>query len=287
MSEFVVVGVDGSTQAASAVQWGAREAQARGIELRLVHVWSGHAHMARDVQTRGATAERAEREGRGLLEIAAVQARQTAPGVQVGEELVPGVPSRQLVEVAGDASMIVVGMRGRGGFASLLLGSTAQRIAARSACPVVVLGNGTSAPSTGHVVLGLDVHRPGDAGLRFAFDAAARREAELHVVYGWAVDDTTARITSGSNFDLDELRAAQQRALTEALAPWGARYPQVKVVDISLDATGDAALVGASVGAGLLVIGARRPAAGPRHLGPIAHSVLRHAACPVAVVPEV
>ena len=287
MNELVVVGVDGSPQSEAAVRWAAGEAQSRGAALQMVHAWSRHARGARDVQMRGASVQRAEADGRAVLDIAAALARQAAPDVDVRERLVPGSPAQTLVDAAGDAALIVVGIRGRGGFASLLLGSTSQRVAAHATCPVVVLGRQPAYPPAGRVVLGLNVHKAAGASALFAFDAAARADAELQVVYGWAVDDTYARLSQGAAFNLDELRAQQQLALAEALKPWADALPLVKVVQLAVDATADAALVAASEGADLLVVGAHRPHGGPRHLGPIAHNVLRHATCPIAVIPEV
>ena len=235
---------------------------------------------------RGATVQRAAMDGRGVLEIATALVRQDVPQADVREQLIDGIPARQLVESAAEAAMIVLGARGHGGFASLLLGSTSQRVAAHAPCPVVVVGQDAERPPTGRIVLGLNVHKASAAALEFAFSMAARTAAELHVIYGWAVDDTYARFSKGSAFNLDELREQERQALSDVLDPWIAKAPQVNVVQLALDATADAALVAASAEADLLVLSARRARTGPRHLGPVVHSALRHATCPVAVVPE-
>jgi nucleotide-binding universal stress UspA family protein len=286
MNGPIVVGVDGSSRSTAAVRWAAREAAARGAVLQPTNAWLRHARGARDIQTRGASAQGAELAGREAVELASVTARQIAPSLELRGVLVEGPAARRLVESAARASLLVVGTRGRGGFAALLLGSTSQWAAAHAACPVVVVADRPERPAASRVVLGVNAHSGVTPATRFAFEAAARAGAELHAVYGWAVDDSYERIASSGDFDPERLRARQETLLDEALAPVGAEFPQVKVVRSAVDATGDAALVAASQEADLVVISVRRPAAGPRHLGPIAHSVLRHAACPVAVVPQ-
>lgn len=286
MTDRIVVGVDQSPQSTAALRWAAAEAKDRGAALTLVHAWSWHARGARDVQSRGRAVQRAEQDGRAVLEVAAARIAQEAPEVGVTTSLPAGPAAWRLVDVADGADLLVVGTRGRGGFTSLLLGSTAQRVAARAQCPVVVVGRPGPVAPVGRVVLGVDVARPHDAAARFAFETAVRRGARLSVVFGWAVDETEERMAKGSGFDLEALRESERTALDAAVAPYAARWPSVKVDQTALDATGDSALTGLSEEADLVVIGVQRPGGGPHHLGPIAHSVLRHALCPVAVVPE-
>jgi nucleotide-binding universal stress UspA family protein len=286
MTNRIVVGVDQSPQSTAALRWAAAEARDRGAALTLIHAWSWHAHGARDVQSHGMAVQRGEQDGRAVLEVAAARIAQEAPEVDVTTSLVSGSAAWRLVDGADGADLLVVGTRGRGGFTSLLLGSTAQRVAARAQCPVVVVGRPGPQVPAGRVVLGVDVARPHAAAARFAFESAARRGARLCVVFGWAVEETEERMAKGSGFDLEALRESERAALSGAVAPWAAQWPSVKVDETALDATGDSALTGLSEDADLIVIGAHRPGGGPHHLGPIAHSVLRHATCPVAVVPE-
>jgi nucleotide-binding universal stress UspA family protein len=136
----IVVGVDGSDGAAAALRWAFEEARRTGGELEVV--------LAFDFQLGwidvGATYQ-AE-----WIEHATLKARDEVhrliadsiadPGAVVVHPLVvEGAPAEVLIEVARSADLLVVGTRGRGGFAGLLLGSVSQRCVERAPCPVVVV----------------------------------------------------------------------------------------------------------------------------------------------------
>lgn len=83
-----------------------------------------------------------------------------------------GSPVPRLLEIAADADLLVVGNRGRGGFASLLLGSVSQRLALHALCPIVVVrGDGRAGP----VAVGVDDSAAADQVLDAALTAAAER----------------------------------------------------------------------------------------------------------------
>ena len=67
------------------------------------------------------------------------EARELARGIDVRGELVEGPPASGLLEAARDADLLVVGSRGHGGFASLLLGSVSQQVSHHAPCPVVIV----------------------------------------------------------------------------------------------------------------------------------------------------
>jgi nucleotide-binding universal stress UspA family protein len=169
----------------------------------------------------------------------------------------------------------VVGSRGHGGFAGLLLGSVSLVVAAQAESPVVVVRpaarRGDAAAEGGEVLLGVDGRKPNPAATAFAFEQADRRGLRLRALHAWT----------------QPLPDQEARLLSEALAGWAEQYPQVQVVEqVSPDPAGKA-LVTASHQADLLVVGARRrQSVVGMALGAANHTVLHHARCPVAVVPE-
>ncbi|SEG80504.1 Nucleotide-binding universal stress protein, UspA family [Actinacidiphila yanglinensis] len=290
MRRTVAVGVDGSPASLAAADWAAREAVRRQAPLRLVNAaapppgltstdprrppdddaWSPHA-LAEDL-------------------------RRAHPGARIDVDQVVGQPLPVLFAAADEAELLVLGSRGAGAAAGFLLGSVPLTVVGQAPVPVVLVRAGgpagAGAPSGSgagtEVVLGLDLDRPSDSVVGFAFDAAARRLATLRVVHGWnaplpyglgpASADPEAR---------EELQAHETGALAEALAPWREKYPHTHVVGETIVGDADRHLLGASAEAALLVIG-RRPR-GTRisaHLGSTSHSVLHHAVVPVAVVPH-
>ncbi|MFD0273663.1 universal stress protein [Kitasatospora sp. NPDC127111] len=284
MSHSVVVGIDGSAQSAAAAEWAAQEAHRRGLGLRMVHV-AGAEVDALDRDLRG---------GRPVPEpVTAIRDRVTAalPGLEVSLEILPGNAAETLA-VSRRAEVLVLGSRGVGGFAGLLVGSVGLRAAARATCPVVLVRAGADGRggSPGDVVVGVEGDRPCDPVLAFAFRHAADTGAVLRAV--------ESRNTSHGPYSTEapveqreigeSLAAAERQRLRDALARWREKYPEVRTEADVCPWSPARALVEASRSASLVVLGrrlARHPMAGPR-LGPVAVSVLHHAHSPVAVVPH-
>lgn len=278
MPRTVTVGIDGSSESRAAAEWAAREAELLGLPLRLVHAWQSLA------QAPLLCAETDRDAAEQMLRDTAENLRLRHPGVEVTVESLPGRPVEVLCRVAGEAGLLVLGSRALGGMGGFLLGSVGLSVVAHAERPVVLVRAGgqaadereagpvrgsSAAPAHRPVVLGLDPAAPDDGPIRFAFEAAARRNTSLRAVHGRRPP------VAGSG----------SAALTEALRPWRQKYPDVGVVE---DARlGDAAqlLVDASRGACLVVVGRRRrPGPFGTRIGPVVHEVLHHATAPVAVV---
>ena len=145
MAGTVVVGVDGSGPSDAALTWAIDEARSRHADLAIVHAWSypytaDVAGMAASVAEDPALLASAQ----SVLDDAAARAAGAClPSVTTS--LVHGTPARVLLQAARDADLLVVGTRGRGGFAGLLLGSVSEQCVHHAPCPVVVVPEG--APS--------------------------------------------------------------------------------------------------------------------------------------------
>ena len=136
--ETIVVGVDGSACSLAALRWAVDEAKLRNAGLRVVHAWSyphvSTYHEAAHVM-RLPLAESAE----ALVERVVDQVTEKAGDVEVASEVVESPAAEALIEAAADASLLVVGSRGLGGFRGLLLGSVSQQCAHHAPCPVVIV----------------------------------------------------------------------------------------------------------------------------------------------------
>lgn len=296
----VIAAVDGSEDSTRALEWALTEARLREAPLRVVHA-------VRTANPRGAEPP------------AGTDAPDSSVILQTREALAgrPGLPELSfttldssataiLPDLGAEAQLLVLGSRGRGGFASLLLGSNGMACARDCDSPVVVVPRPgrevhTDAPEPApgtRVVLGMSAEFPDpdpgapqdDPVLGFAYREAALRSARLHIVcaYPWPV---VAWAAAGefvpTAADQEAAEAECRQLVAERIAALKDLYPQV-AVDAEV-AAGDAAghLVAAARGAELVVVGRHRPRAfSPvRMLGSVTHAVLLHAPAPVAVVP--
>ncbi|MDI2129521.1 universal stress protein [Yinghuangia seranimata] len=276
----ITVAVDGSTHAGEALRWAAQEARARGLALRIMHAWLPLPMPG------GRAASLAE--STSILDQAEVQARAFAPGLDVTTVSAADLVGAAIAEESTTAAMLVLGSRGRGGFRSLLLGSTSLTAAAIARCPVVIVREALPVEGPARVrdvVVGLDLDDVAADVLAFAFEeAAAHPAAGLRVLHGWTTG--ASAVAGGPVFDKAAVEEAATRSLAEATAGWSEKYPQIDILRAVAHDAPAAALVGASRHAALTVVGRRRSGTSlGLKLGPVAHAVLLHAHGPVAVVP--
>ncbi|WP_433618699.1 universal stress protein [Dactylosporangium sp. CA-139114] len=269
----VVVGVDGSHDGVRALQWAAADAARRHRPLHLVQ--------ACERQDAVPAAER-------IISRAVVDARDVAADLRITTEIVAERPVPALLNAARHASLVVVGSRGFGGFAALLVGSTGLQLAAHAECPVVVVRRPGDAdgPEAGRVVVGVDGSHDAGHALGFAFEQAAFRGAGLTAVHAyWFSSAAEAGGIAAVVYDEDEVREEQRRMAAESLAGWRERYPEADVRLNIVRGPAGGVLTDASGGAELLVVGARGHGGFPGlRLGSVSQAVLHHARCPVAVV---
>ncbi|WP_086766147.1 universal stress protein [Streptomyces bobili] len=278
----VLVGVDDTPHSWLAAEWAATEAELRGGALRIVHALGPGPEVGYDETGAGLTREVFEA-ATGQVDAGRARIAAAHPGLRVDAVLAHDRPAEAILDSAGDADLIVVGTRGRGGFAGLLLGSVSLKVAAHADRPVAVVRERPEAAKDAGVVVGVRDDRDEEA-VRFAVVEAARRRTPLRVVHAW-----TPVVWAGELAPPPELREEEQhrhRVLLSRAARPAAEYPHVRIeTDLVADAPA-AALVEASQRAGLVVL-PRHPAEGRLglRLGSVTHAVLHHARCPVAVVP--
>jgi nucleotide-binding universal stress UspA family protein len=208
--------------------------------------------------------------------------RERWPGIETTTAVVADETSDALQQEAEGAFELVLGSRGRGGFASLLLGSTSLRMASRSTIPVVIVRG--DATGRGEVVAGIDLRKDVGAVLGYAFDAAALHGARLRVVHAWQM--STTLIDAGYTIEDEDAGPELRERLAAACEPLRRRYPRVDAVGEVVLEHPVQALTRPSRAARLLVVGARERRWSAPRLGSTGHGVVHHAQCPVAVVPS-
>jgi nucleotide-binding universal stress UspA family protein len=212
---------------------------------------------------------------------AALWLRSAHPGLPVDCRVLPGDPAVLLVTRSGAAEEVVVPVSTpvRG------VATVGERVAAYARCPVLISHTG-STPG-GDVVVALDGIAPAEPLLSYGFDTAALRGVPLRPLLVWnALPDAAFGTLNPFAFDRSAADLEADRLLAEELAGWSEKYPDVVVHRQALHAPDVAtALDHFSADAGLLVVGARSPAAhGGTALGGVTRRLVRVARCPVAVV---
>lgn len=282
----VVVGVDGSGSSAMAAAWAADEAARRPAPLRIVHAdqWpSVRPPAPPQVQ------QPMRRFAMTLLQDAVDAAHARHAELAVDSQLGTGTPIELMLAESRTAQLVVLGSRGLGGFAGMLLGSVASAVAAHGSSPVVVVRGPdleSPPPAEGPVVVGLDGTDRDTPALRFAFDFADRVAAPLTAVHTWSDVPLDAPAGEWHRFmDWEAVQEGEYRLLAERLAGWQQEFPDVKISRVVTRDRPVRSLLEAADSARLLVVGSRgRGGFTGILLGSTSQALLHHAPCPVAVV---
>ena len=282
-ADLVVVGIDGSAHAAMAARWAAVEADLRGAALRLVYAYSvpiaGYAGYSMAPDGLGHVMRI---EGEHMLKAVANEIRAQHPTLQVDTRLMQGDAVLALLRESARARLTVVGSRGNGRMAGVLLGSVATAVSAHGTAPVAVIPTeGPGWPHDGAVVVGVDGSSGNEIAIRFAFEQAAFRGAELVAVHTW----NHPRPSQDGVLDMAALDRDERIRLSEDLAGWHERYPDVVVRQQVRQGKATAVLLSIARTAQLLVVGSRgRGGFAGMVLGSTSQSLISHAVCPVVVV---
>ncbi|WP_046729500.1 universal stress protein [Streptomyces humi] len=289
----LVVGVDGSDSSLAAVDWAVGEAARHGLPLHLVHasLWERY-ETARPSFSTGRPAGEVTAEH--VIASCVERARQRDANVKVSAEVLPEDAVDALLRTGTEAFALVTGCRGRGEVAGTLLGSVSLAVAARALCPVVVVRGAerNREGALGSVAVAVGETADGTAGgtesVRFALREAEVRGCAVTAVRAWRIpsqEPVDHMLIADDAARLREERAAA--ALEDALREVVRDHPRVEVRRRVVEGPAHRVMLEAAAGADLVVVGARR-----RHgpfglqLGRIAHTLLHHAPCPVAVVPH-
>jgi nucleotide-binding universal stress UspA family protein len=269
----VVVAVGGNSDGRP-VEWAAAEAAARGAALLIVHVLRPHwaLDLSGLVPVGDCWSDRALAED--ALQLAVRRARAVASDLEIRAQSVVGPPVALLTARSRGAQLLVLGGPSAGDQWRVgpLHTPVCTRVAGRASCPVVVVGHllrGLSAGASPRVVVGVDDSGQGRAALTFAFRAAAQRGLGL-----------TAVRVAGS-----DLPGHARLLLERVLAHGRDQFADVPVEAQAVGGDPARALIAASEGAALVVVGARTRGLRPGAPGSVGGAVVLRAHCPAVLVP--
>ncbi|GAA2436408.1 universal stress protein [Streptomyces macrosporus] len=286
----VAVGVDGSPRSEAALREAAPQARRRAVPLEVVHgrPWSRLGGTGRGF------GPPSREDAQALADAAADRARELEPGLTVLAGVSEEDAAEALVEVSGRAALTVVGSRGLGGFAGLLLGSVSLRVAAHAAGPLLLVRGGPEPEGGGAVhgtvVVGVESDADADA-VELAFEEAAARHAELAALHAWIYHHLSPPgepLVPSSPLEEDIARIARTEAAVAegVVAPFREKYPRVRARVRTVNGSAQHVLIEASRAADLVVLAAHRGRGRlAMRLGPVVHALIHHAHCPVLMVP--
>ncbi|WP_194793301.1 universal stress protein [Raineyella fluvialis] len=254
-SRPVVVGYDSSEMAGRAVTWAAGAAERMGVPLRVIAARENDAQPVRSAEALDAV-------------------RRTHPDLPASGEDPVGTGAGVMVRAGDDATMLVMGNRGRGRITSAFLGTVSMTTAQHAACPVVIIHGDTATDAAPRsIVVGADGSASSTAALDFALSlVAAGGTITLLLCWSTMPQDST-----------DPVPAVAYAMLEQTLA--GRSKPGVGIDLVARPGHPRNVLVTASETADLMVVG-RRGQEGFKglKLGTVAQHALMGARCPVAVV---
>lgn len=280
----IVVGVDGSAASRVAVDWAARSAALRRAPLKLVNVLTPPVVMTfPEVPMPPGYAQWQQEEGAKVLDAARATATEAAAGVEISTEIIAGPSVPSLVEESKNASLIVVGCRGRGALARGVLGSVSTGLMHHALCPVAIIHDEDPVvphPSKAPVVVGVDGSPASEKAVGIAFEEASFRGVDLVAVHAWS--DTGVFEFPGADWSTQQAEAEQ--VLSERLSGWQERYPDVLVRRVVVADRPARQLLEQSEQAQLLVVGSHgRGGFAGMLLGSVSTAIAHTAKTPVII----
>jgi nucleotide-binding universal stress UspA family protein len=285
----ILVGIDGSKNSVPALAWAIQEGRVRSATVEAVYAWQvpALAYTAPGFIPPGEESMRTE--GERIFEDA-IGGIPRHDDVKVLLRICDGAPGDVLVKVSDDseAGVLVVGARGHGGVAGLLLGSVSHSLTHHCHKPLVIVPRTwqAEAAAKGHIVVGVDGSVGSERALCWSVREARLRGVPLEVVMVWAPPGPVvpAHLPLGGSGGI-EIGAKVLDALSDVVSKVDTSGVEVHLT--VLEGTPARVLMARAATADLLVVGTRGLGRARETIsGSVSHACTHHADVPVAVIPE-
>ncbi|KQU56278.1 hypothetical protein ASG84_21245 [Rhodococcus sp. Leaf278] len=281
----IVVGVDGSPNSVSAALWAATIAERLDSPMHIAEavqqpaLYSGE---PASVIPREVWDEQRRKAELVVADVAtAVLARHPNSAVTTSVEETSACA--MMVELSRTARMLVVGNPASGPIVSALFGSTAQEVSNAAQCPVIVWREGSHAVDA-PILVGIDGSATSEVAVGQAFDLASSFGVPMIAALAWNSLSQGAALSLPGSPDGTEIEREQRLLMSECLAGWAEKYPDVSVEHVVQQGNPAHLLVDLSKRAGLVVVGSHGRGVVARALfGSTSSNLTRHAHCPVMI----
>jgi nucleotide-binding universal stress UspA family protein len=287
MTGRIVVGIDGSQESGNALEWAVSRARLGGEQLELVNTYS----LTPDLDFYGYHAASQPTDwlvefSQQVLDAAARRVRELAPDLPCLQTSQLGHPALVLAQASEGADAVVVGRRGLGGVASIVVGSVSNRLTTHAKCPVVVIGE-LELPTSGPIVVGVDGSEFGTNALHYALAEAVVHHTSVRAVVAYqavhpAFDTDTELVSRMRAEAAADAADTINRAIDKAHGP---EPTSVGVERVVVEGRAAEAILAHAADAQLVVVGTHGKGLVRRILlGSVSRQVLNDADRPVAVV---
>lgn len=278
MSAHFVVGIDGTEQSRSALEWALQRATERRASVELLHV-ADDSFLAESA----AFLSEAQAASEQMLATEIELAEQSGFSGTLSGTAVVGHPVAEVEAASRRADLLILGEHSGSRFAGSFFGTRAVKVAATAHCPVAVIPSELSAERSG-IVVGVDGSEAAQRAIAFAAEEASLRGTELIAVYAWMPPLTPGLEYLWSEELVVAQRAAAEEAIAIGTAGLAERYPDLAVRREIVQSPPVAALLEHAKTAELAVVGSRGRGGLQRLLlGSVSHGVLQDLPCPVVV----
>lgn len=291
----ILVGVDGSPSGRTALAWAIDAAAARRLQVQAVYTWHVPAAAYGAPGFIPLDAEQVRKEAEHMIEAELAEIG-ADPAVPVQIDVVEGQAPAVLRGLAEDpqVSLVVVGTRGHGTAAGMMLGSVSHALSHDSPKPLVIVpdtnGSDTTHRRIGHVVVGVDGSPGAAAAVEWAAAEARARSARLELVAAWSWTSQTLppNFSSNVNFETAVRQVCHENAenvLSQAVD--GVDLTGLEVVRTVREGPPAEVLLEAAATSDLLVVGSRGLGKTKElFLGSVSHTLAHHVKVPTVIVPH-
>jgi nucleotide-binding universal stress UspA family protein len=284
----IVVGVDGSKNAADALRWGVAIAERRGWSVSALLAWDTLEQHHPD-RVRRFASDYGQADAEAALDAYVTDAVGPDRAGLVAKEAVVGSPAPLLIDASAEAEMLVLGPRGSGAALTAVLGSVSLYCTQWARCPVAIVHDleheGQTSPR--RIVVGVDGSGPSRQALEWAVEEARASAAQVDVVHAWHPPYAGAQPYTLTMVASEDLERAARQVLDRTIEGVDTRGLARPVEPILVQGGASQWLLETAKGADLVVVGSRgRGGFSGLLLGSVSQQLMHHADCPVVVVPH-